>query len=130
MADATLPTILVAGAATTALGPLLGPVSLIIFAAVAGSALAMRRVKMESLWHGAWFILVGVLTALCLAGSIAWALEHYYDVPWHVTLLPTSFLISLGRSVLQPMVEKIGGAAGSIAAGVMKFLAETKWGGR
>lgn len=126
MADASIPTIIVTGAVTAALGPLLGPLSLIIFAAVAGSALAMRRVKMESLWHGAWFILVGVLTALCLAGSIAWALDHYYDVPWHVTLLPSSFLISLGRNVLQPMVERTGG----MLTGILKFIAETKWGGK
>lgn len=126
MADASIPTIIVAGAVTAALGPALGPLSLIIFAAVAGSALAMRRVKMESLWHGAWFILVGVLTALCLAGSIAWALDHYYDVPWHVTLLPSSFLISLGRNVLQPMVERMGG----MLTGILKFIAETKWGGK
>lgn len=126
MADASIPTIIVTGAVTAALGPALGPLSLIIFAAVAGSALAMRRVKMESLWHGAWFILVGVLTALCLAGSIAWALDHYYDVPWHVTLLPSSFLISLGRNVLQPMVERTGG----MLTGILKFIAETKWGGK
>mgnify|MGYP001597753615 FL=1 len=80
---------------------------------------------MESLWHGDWFILVGVLTALCLAGSIAWALDHYYEVPWHVTLLPSSFLISLGRNVLQPMVERTGG----MLTGILKFIAEIKWGG-
>lgn len=106
MAEPTISTFLVTGAIAAVLGPILGPISLIAFGAVAGSLLAMGKASTESQWAGFKFVLVGVFIALAITGSVSWALEHFLNIPANVALMPVAAIIGAARNSILALMEK------------------------
>lgn len=106
MAEPTISTFIVTGAVAALLGPILGPVALITFAAVAGSLLAMGKASTATRWEGFKFILVGVLIALAITGSVAWALEHFLSIPSYVALMPVAAIIGAARNSILTLMDK------------------------
>lgn len=114
MAEPNTTTFFVTGVVAAALGPVLGPISLIAFGAISGSLLALTKTKTSSTWEAVWFVTVGVLLALCLAGGAAWVIERYLDIPGFVVLMPVSVVIGAGRNYLVPLIEQGAGALGAL----------------
>lgn len=106
MAEPTIPAYLVTGAIAAVLGPVLGPVSLITFGAVAGGMLAMSKASTQTRWDGFKFILVGVVIALAITGSVSWALEHFLKIPSSVALMPVAALIGAARNSILTLMDK------------------------
>ena len=102
------------GAVATFLGPILGPFALIVFGALAGSLLAMSKADIGGKWAGARYLMVGVLLALALAGSAAWAIEHFFKIPGYVMLMPLSAAIGAGRDLLLPLIARAAEFLGSL----------------
>ena len=107
MAEPTTATFIGVGAATALLGPVLGPYALITFGAVAGSLLAMGRAGTSTKLEAVWFVLVGVLLATAITGSIAWALEKYLCIPSAIALMPVAAIIGAGRNALLSLIEAL-----------------------
>lgn len=103
--DPFLP-IIVTGAMTALLGPIIGPYALIVFGAVVGSLLAMSRTPTATRMDGFKFVLIGVLVALVITGAAIWAVEKYMGVPANIALLPLSFLIGASRNSLLALIDK------------------------
>ncbi|MDO9235960.1 MAG: hypothetical protein Q7U28_08010 [Aquabacterium sp.] len=116
MAEPTIPTFIAAGAVATLLGPVLGPISLIAFGAVAGSLLAMGKASTTTRWEGFKFILVGVVIALAITSSVAWALDHFLSIPGNVALMPVAAIIGAARNSILALMDKVLEVAGNLLA--------------
>lgn len=81
--------------AVAAFGPLFGPYALIVGCALAGALWALGQVTLETRRQAAYFLLRIVLTAAAIGGTLAWAVERYFDVPAQTSLAAVSFLIGL-----------------------------------
>lgn len=114
MTEPTVTTFIGAGAAAALLGPVLGPYALIVFGAVAGSLLAMGKVRTATWREGAWFVLVGVLLATAITGAVAWALETYLQIPAPIALMPVSAAIGAGRNALLGLIEGVFAALSAL----------------
>lgn len=115
MAEPNTTTFVLAGAVAAALGPVLGPSVLIAFGAVAGSMLALSKVDTGD-WRAALkFILVGVLIAIAITGSAAWALDRWMGVPINVSLMPVAAIIGAARNSLLELMQKLLDVVASIA---------------
>ena len=104
VSDTSLPYILT-GLLSAALGPILGPYALIIFAAVVGSLLAMSRTPTATRMDGLKFIGLGVLLALILTGAAVWAVEKYLGIPGNITLMPLAAVIGASRNQLLALMD-------------------------
>ena len=114
MAEPNTTTFVITGAVAAALGPILGPVSLIAFGAIAGSLLAMSKATTNSKAEAFKFVLVGVLIALAITGSAAWALERFMDIPANVALMPVAAVIGAARTTILGLMETLVGLVGSL----------------
>ena len=101
----------VVGFVATLLGPILGPLALLIFASVMGALLAMGRVTTMTRWEGLRFVVVGVGISMVLTGLAVWLVEAYTPIPGNIALMPVAFAISLARSSLLGFIEKVLEAA-------------------
>ena len=116
MAEPTTATFIGAGAATALLGPVLGPYTMIVFGAVAGSMLAMGRASTDQYDGSAWyakyleaarFVLVGVLMATAITGFVAYLLEKYFEIPSSIALMPVAAAIGVGRNALLGLIDAL-----------------------
>lgn len=109
MAEPTIGTgaFVATGVIAAALGPVLGPAALICFGAVAGSLLAMSKANTPTFWHALWFVMVGVLIAIAIAGGAAWALDRYLGVPQHITLMPVAAVIGAVRNSILALMDAV-----------------------
>lgn len=115
MAEPNITTFVITGAVAAALGPVLGPISLIAFGAAAGSLLAMSKANTTSKMEAFKFVLVGVLIALAITSGAAWALERFFDIPANVALMPVAAVIGAARSSLLELMQKLLDVLASIA---------------
>nr|WP_319566322.1 hypothetical protein [uncultured Rhodoferax sp.] len=106
MAEPTISAYIVTGAVAAVLGPILGPVSLITFGAVAGSMLAMGKASTQTRLEGAKFILVGILIALAITGSVSWVLERFLSIPSSVALMPVAAIIGAARNSILALMDR------------------------
>lgn len=100
------------------LGPVVGPYALIVFAALAGSALALTVEKPSSRWEGIKFLFMSTLIAVLLTGPFAYVVEKYTEVPANIALIPVAVGLGVARTKLVPFIHKLLDA---IAAGVSSF---------
>ncbi|MCY1168499.1 hypothetical protein D9M73_84960 [compost metagenome] len=114
------------GVVAAALGPVFGPMALLVFAAVMGSLLTMSRTTTATRWDGFKFLAVGVGLSLVLTGAAVWAVEKYTPVPGNIALMPMAFLIAAGRNSLLGLIELAIGAAGAF----LTMFANRKGGGQ
>lgn len=111
MQEPSLTAFAFAGFVATVLGPVLGPLALLLFAAVMGSMLAMGRVATMTRMEGLKFILVGVGISLVLTGFAVWLVEKYTAIPGNIALMPVAFMISASRNALLGLMDKALDAA-------------------
>ncbi len=123
-------TFVVTGVAAATLGPVLGPYTLIAFAAGVGGLLAMSRTPMESRMHALRFVGVGMLVALVLTAPCVWAVDKYTPVPGNVALVPVAFILGAARNGVLSLMDK-GLDAFAAALGVLlNALAQRKGDGK
>jgi hypothetical protein len=123
-------TFVITGVAAAALGPVLGPYVLIVFAAVVGSLLAMSRTPLDNRAAGVKFIVVGVLVALVLTGPCVWAVQTYTTVPGHVALVPMAFVLGAARTGVLSLMDKSLDACGAALGVLLNALAARKGDGK
>lgn len=112
MAEPNTAAFVATGAAAALLGPVLGPFALLLFAAVAGSMLAMGKAGGMTRRDGLVFILIGVAVSLSLTGAAIWMVERYTSVPGNVALMPLSFAFAAGREHLLKLIARLFAAVG------------------
>lgn len=101
------------GVIAALLGPVLGPLAFVLFAAVMGGLLAMSRTTTTTRWEGFKFLAVGVGISFVLTGLVVWAVQEYTPVPGNIALMPVAFLIAASRTSLMGLIDKAIEAAGS-----------------
>lgn len=94
------------GLIAAALGPVLGPLVLLMFAAVMGALLAMGRIETMTRMEGLKFVLVGVGISLVLTGFAVWLVETYTAIPGNIALMPLAFVIAAARNSLLGLIDK------------------------
>jgi apolipoprotein N-acyltransferase len=99
-------TFIITGVATAALGPVLGPYALIVFAAAVGGLLALTRIKTATRMEGFWFILVGIFLALVFTAPAVWLLESQTHIPGSIALMPMAFVIAAGRNHILTLMDR------------------------
>ena len=95
-----------AGIIGALLGPVLGPLVMLLFAAVMGGLLAMGRTSTHTRWEGVRFLAVGVGISLVLTGLAVWLVERYTTVPGNIALMPVAFIIAASRNSLLGFIER------------------------
>jgi len=108
------------GLVATLLGPVVGPLALLLFAAVMGSLLAMSRTTTTTRWEGFKFLAVGVGISLVLTGLAVWAVERYTPIPGNIALMPVAFVIAAARNSLMGLIEMAIAAAGGFLSSFSK----------
>lgn len=96
------------------LGPVLGPLVLLVFAAAMGSLLAMSKTPTPTRWDGAKFIAVGVGISFVMSGLACWLVEKYTPIPGNVALMPVAFAIAASRNSVLVLIDKGVGALTAI----------------
>lgn len=124
-----IPLVLVATAVAVA-GPVLGPYALIVFAACAGTGLALSATPTGTRWAGAKFMAMGTLVALLLTGPVVWLVEKYTAVPANIALIPVAFALGAARSQLYPFITKLLDAVAAGASAFSTAAANWKGGGQ
>lgn len=114
MAEPNTTTFVITGTVAAALGPVLGPISLIAFGAVAGSLLAMSKANTPNKMEAFKFVLVGVLIALAITSAAAWLLERFFDIPANVALMPVAAVIGAARTSILTLMEQLVALASSL----------------
>lgn len=95
-----------AGIIGALLGPVFGPLVMLLFAAVMGGLLAMGRTSTHTRWEGVRFLAVGVGISLVLTGLAVWLVERYTTVPGNIALMPVAFIIAASRNSLLGFIER------------------------
>jgi hypothetical protein len=95
------------------LGPELGPIALIAFAAAAGSLLPLMKRREGSRWDGIVYVATAVFLALVFVGPVAWACEKYFEVPASIALAPLAAVVGIYRDQL---LEMLGNLVGGLPA--------------
>lgn len=113
MQEPTFNAFALVGLLAAALGPVLGPLVLLMFAAVMGGMLAMGRMGAMTRWEGFRFIAVGVGISMVLTGSAVWAVQTYTSIPGNIALMPVAFLIAAMRNSLLTVMDKLVDAVGT-----------------
>ena len=103
----------VTGAVAALLGPVLGPFTLLLFGAVAGSLLALSKAPTMTRMQGIQFVVVGVAIALALTGVAVWLVERYTPIPGNLALMPLAFALAMGRDYLFTLIERAVSAIGT-----------------
>jgi len=100
------------------LGPVLGPYALIVFAAGVGALLALTRQPTGTRLGGLAYVGMSSLIALLVTGPIVWAIEHYFQVPANIALIPVAFILGAFRdqvlAVTKQAIEWVPTAFGAI----------------
>lgn len=117
-----------AGVSLTALavalvGPVFGPYSSILFAALAGALWPLSAAEGLTRASGAWLLLRCVLTSVTLTGTTAAFLATRYDLPPTEFLSPVAFFIGALGNGWRPV---FGAVAGSLAAIAGRFGANSE----
>jgi ABC-type enterobactin transport system permease subunit len=110
----------ITGVVGAILGPILGPLALLMFAAVMGGLLAMGRMDTMTRWEGFRFIAVGVGISLVLTGFAVWMMETFTMVPGNIALMPVSFAIAATRNSLPGLMEKAMEFVANLLGGTSK----------
>ena len=106
--------------AVALLGPLAGPYSAIVFAALAGSLWPLSSTEGLTRTSGAWLLLRCVLTSTVLTSTASTVLAHQYGITPTELFSPVAFFLgALGNgwrpvfdavsSLLSAVVGKFGG---------------------
>ena len=98
------------------LGPMAGPYSTILFAALAGSLWPLSSVDGLTRVAGAWLVLRCVLTAIVLTSTGAAVASSFYGVPPLELLSPVAFFLGALGNGWRPVFAAISGAL-AFAAG-------------
>lgn len=96
-------------------GPVFGPYSAILFAALAGSLWPLSSAEGLSRVSGAWLLLRCVLTSVVLTGAIAAAVGTHYDLPTTELLSPVAFFIGALGNGWRPVFSAVAGSLAAIA---------------
>lgn len=113
MNEPTFPAFALTGIIAAFLGPILGPMALVLFAAVMGGLLAMSKTPTPTRVEGIKFLAVGVGIAFVLTGAVVWAVERYTPIPGNIALAPVAFFIAAARGALLTLIDKAVEAAGN-----------------
>lgn len=117
------------GAIAAALGPIVGPFSLIAFGAVAGSMLAMGKADTATRWEGVRFVIAGVLIALAITGTLVWLIQLMWPaIPSHVLLMPVAAVIGAARNKLLDVMNRILDKGGDLLGRFLDVLGPKKGG--
>lgn len=117
MNEPTYTAFAITGAVAAFLGPVLGPLVLLLFASVMGGLLAMGRVTTMTRWEGVRFVAVGVGISLVLTGFAVWAVEAYTSIPGNIALMPLAFAIAAARNAILDLIETLVAGAGRFLGG-------------
>lgn len=98
---------IVAGAVGTLLGPVFGPVVLILFGGLIGGLLSLSRVKVEGKLESVVFVIVSMGVSLTLTGACVWGLEHFTPFPGNVALMPVALVLALARTHLSDFLQRM-----------------------
>lgn len=100
-------------------GPVVGEYSAILFCSFIGAMWALSgRSQSEHLprAEGAWFVARMMGTAVVFSGSVAWAIERYWNVPAHLALAGVAFFIAFmgdrWREIVSDVVAKLRSKSG------------------
>lgn len=104
------------------LGPAIGPYALIVACALGGALWPLATMEVPSKVAGAWFLLRVVMSAVILTSTAAWWLESRYQVPAVHGMAVVAFFIGALGAAWRPVLEALGKALQSLAAGVGSFF--------
>lgn len=93
--------------AVALLGPLAGPYSAIVFAALAGSLWPLSSTDGLTRTSGAWLLARCVLTATVLTSTASAILAKYYDLPPTELLSPVAFFLGALGNGWKPVLSAV-----------------------
>lgn len=125
-ADAPISAYLLTGFVATLLGPVLGPMALLVFSAFIGALLAMSRTTTNTRWDGVKFLALAVAISLVLTGAAVWAVQTYTAIPGNVAMMPVAFVIAASRNSIMGLIDMAIAAAGA----ALSLFANRKGGGQ
>lgn len=96
------------------LGPVAGPWTLIVFAALCGAMWPLSASKTETRLAGAGLLLLWTLTAVFLTGFFAYLVNRVWGLHTDETLAPVAFLIGAMGNGWRPVFSAIGDAIGAL----------------
>jgi hypothetical protein len=111
-------------------GPVLGPYALIVFAAGVGAAIALSVEGTTDRWEGFKFWLLATGLALCLTSPVAWAVEHYTNIPANVALIPVAWVLGMARNHIVSIVKTLLDAIAARVRGFIDSAANVGGGGK
>lgn len=91
------------------MGPLAGPYSAIVFAALAGSLWPLSSTEGLTRIGGAWLVLRCVLTAIVLTSTGAAIVAQYYEIPPTELLSPVAFFLGALGNGWKPVLAAVAG---------------------
>jgi hypothetical protein len=111
MTEPTLPTagVGIVTVAVALLGPMAGPYAVIVLSALAGALWALSAQATPNRIAGGLLVARLVLTAVVLAGGVAWIIDSQYHWPAHQTLAPVAFAIGMGGDRWRSLVDVVVG---------------------
>lgn len=98
-----------------ALGPVAGPYSLIVMAALAGALWPLSSMDGTSRAQGALMLLRVVTTAVCVAGAAGWLVERWTGVPAYDALALASFAIGALGNGWRRIASGLGAGLAALA---------------
>lgn len=113
----------VVAGAIFALGPVLGPFSLLLFASFAGALLALGKAEVADRMAGFFHLVTSMFVALVLTSACVWAVTNFTSVPADVALMPVAFFLAAGRPFILDLVQKVFGALGDMIASIFAKMA-------
>jgi hypothetical protein len=113
-----------------ALGPVVGPYALLIFAAGVGAGLALSVEKVEGLWAGFRFWLMATIVALLLTGPCVWAVSTFTSVPAHIALIPVALLLGAAKPQIAALVKQLLDMIVAAVSSALQAAANRKGGGQ
>lgn len=118
MHDAPFSSYVVTGVIATLLGPVLGPLALLVFAAFTGGLLAMSSTTTTTRWDGVKFLFIAVAISLILTGLAVYLVEKYTAIPGNIAMMPVAFVIAASRNYIMAFIDMGIKAAGGALAGL------------
>lgn len=100
-----------------AMGPVLGPFSLLLFSAFIGALVSLSRAEVSTRVQGAMHMVTSMGMSMVLTGACVWVITENTSVPADVALAPVAFLLAAGRPFILDLVQRLFGAAGDFLAG-------------